>query len=246
VALKSTGPAPCEDVTITNCVLNSHCHGFKMGTESTGGFKRINISNCVVRASNVQHPKMPDIDRVQVITAIALEIVDGGTMEDIQVNNITAEHVFSPIFIKLGNRARKYKEGIEKPEPGKLKDVTISNLTATNAGPFSSSITGFPGHYVKNVSLSNIRISHYGGGKKDEIMEEVPENEKDYPEMKMFGNDWHGPRLPSYGLFIRHVKNITMNNVQITLQNPDAREPIILEDVHGLQADKISQRILPK
>lgn len=243
IALKSTGPSPCQDITITNCVAQSHCHGIKMGTESTGGFKRINISNCAIRASDIP---AHGVDRVQVITAIALEIVDGGTMEDIHVNNITAEHVFSPIFIKLGNRGRKHKPDAKEPGPGKLRDITISNLTATNAGPFSSSITGFPEHYVKNVTLQNIRISHYGGGKEKEIMETVPENEGDYPEMKMFGNDWHGPRLPSYGFFIRHVKNLTMDNVTLRLQSPDARKPVYLEDVHNIKADEISSEILPE
>lgn len=243
IALKSTGPAPCEDITITNCVAQSHCHGIKMGTESTGGFKRINISNCAIRASEIP---AHGVDRVQVITAIALEMVDGGTMEDIHVNNITAEHVFAPIFIKLGDRDRKHKEDAKEPGPGTLRDVTISNLTATNAGPFSSSITGYPGHYVENVTLSNIRISHYGGGKADEIMDKVPENKGDYPEIKMFGNDWHGPRLPSYGFFVRHVKNLTMENVTLELQSPDARKPVYMEDVFEVTADETSTRILPE
>jgi len=233
IVLKSTGYAICEGITISNCVVRSQCHGIKMGTETVGGFKRIAISNMVIMSSKEKHRKM-DIE-VPVITAIALQITDGGTMEDISINNIVAKNVFAPIFIKLGNRARKHKPEANDPPVGSIKNIIISNLQATSAGPFSSSITGFPGHYVENVTLQNIRIHHIGGGTKDEIMQKVPENETSYPEIKMFGNKWKtGPRLPSYGLFIRHVKNITLDNVQIELMNDDARVPIYTENVHGL------------
>ena len=46
ICLKSTGPAPCERVLVTNCVVSSHCNAIKTGTESTGGFKDIKITNC--------------------------------------------------------------------------------------------------------------------------------------------------------------------------------------------------------
>ncbi len=241
IALKSTGPAVCENITITNCIVKSHCHGIKMGTESTGGFKRINISNCVVLPSEVKHPKS-DLE-FPVITAIALEITDGGTMENINVNNIAADKVFAPIFIKLGNRARLHRDDAPTPPVGIIKNIVISNLQATNAGPFSSSITGFPGHYVENITLENIYIEHVGGAKLDEIMKVIPENEKDYPEIKMFGNKWYGPRLPSYGLFIRHAKNIHLKNVQFKLLNDDARIPIFTEDViNDVNDDSILQK----
>jgi hypothetical protein len=216
-----------------------------MGTESTGGFKRIAVSNCVVRASDIPHPKVKEVERIQVITAIALEITDGGIMEDISVNNIVAEHVFAPIFIKLGNRARKHCEEAREPLVGEIRNIIISNLQATGAGPFSSSITGFPGHYVENVTLQNIHVSHVGGGKEEEILRVVPENEKDYPEIKMFDNDWHGPRLPSYGLFVRHVDGLIMNNVSFDLSGKDERIPVYTEDVKSLITDEISEQLLP-
>lgn len=232
MVFKSTVPdVVSENITVTNCIFKSHCHGMKMGTETLGGFKRINISNCVVQASDIPHPKIK-IDRIQVITAIALEIVDGGIMEDIVVNNITAEHVFAPVFIKLGNRGRGLKGQGTIKKVGSIKNITISNLTATGAGPFSCSITGIPNHYVENITLQNIYIKHIGGGEKDEIMKTVPENETHYPEIKMFGNKWKtGPRLPSYGFFVRHVKNIRFVNVQLELLNPDKRKPIVMDDV---------------
>ena len=45
LCFKSEGPAACEDITVTNCIVSSHCNAIKMGTESNGGFKNITISN---------------------------------------------------------------------------------------------------------------------------------------------------------------------------------------------------------
>ena len=45
ITLKSTSPRLCEDITITNCVVSSHCNAIKLGTETNGGFRNINISN---------------------------------------------------------------------------------------------------------------------------------------------------------------------------------------------------------
>ena len=46
-----------------------------------------------------------------------------------------------------------------------------------------------------------------------------------YPEVKTFG-----PTIPAYGLWARHVRNLTLRNVKFLLKKPDARPEIICED----------------
>ena len=43
ITIKSTSPSIAENITITNCILSSHCNALKFGTESTGGFRNITI-----------------------------------------------------------------------------------------------------------------------------------------------------------------------------------------------------------
>jgi hypothetical protein len=62
------------------------------------------------------------------------------------------------------------------------------------------------------------------------MQRKVPESEKEYPENRMFG--WS---LPAYGLYVRHVKNLTLDNVQFNLAQPDARPAVWLEDVHNVK-----------
>lgn len=230
ITLKSTGAAPCEDISISNCVVSSFCNAIKAGTESTGGFRNIAISNCIIMPSRSEEApvfKTPS----EGITGISLEIVDGGTMENISINNIIIERTKCPLYIRLGNRARKHIEEALEPKVGVMKNIVISNLSAYNTGNFSSSITAIPGYYIENVSLSNIQLFNKGGLQKGdyiETIEGVKESEKGYPQPTVWGN------LPSSALFIRHAKNVMVQGMMMGSDAADPRVPIIAYDVEGL------------
>ncbi len=219
LVFKSTGPAKCENVFVRNCVLKSHCHGLKFGTETTAGFKNVDIANIDISPSDSLHYKTGKLWRV--ITGVAMEITDGGQMENVSIRNLRADSVYAPIFIKLGNRARKYKEDIPVPSPGSINGITLSNFYITDAGKFSSSVTGFPGHMVKNVLMENIYIEYNDVPDSSELFEQVPENEERYPEITMFTKGMKNRYyLPSHGLFARHVDGLILKNFVVkTLKN---------------------------
>jgi polygalacturonase len=222
-----------ENVTITNCQVSGYDEGtfldgtykrefksergtfsptgrIKFGTESNGGFKNITVSNCVFDYSR----------------GLALETVDGGLLEDVSITNITMRDISnSPFFLRLGFRGRGPKE---KTQVGALRRVIISNIVVYNADPkYASIISGIPGHSIEDVRLSNIRIYYQGGGTKEQAALDPPEKEDAYPEPTMFGE------LPSYGFFIRHVKGLQMNDVEVSYLKDDARPAFVLNDVNG-------------
>jgi hypothetical protein len=45
-----------------------------------------------------------------------------------------------------------------------------------------------------------------------------------------------GP-LPAFGLYCRHVKGLTLQNVQLTTLRPDPRPPIATEDAADVKID---------
>lgn len=228
ITLKSTGAAPCEDIVITNCVVSSFCNAIKAGTESSGGFRNISISNCVVKPSRSKEEPIFKTPKIG-ITGLSLIIVDGGTMEGITVNNLTIYGTMAPIYIRLGNRARRYTKGILEPKVGKVQNISISNVVAYGAGSWGSSITGIPGYPVKNISLNNIQHFTAGGVKEGEFNAEVKEDEKGYPQPSTWKN------LPSSGFYIRHAENISITNLRLGTKESDVRVPIIVEDVSALQ-----------
>lgn len=235
ICLKSDTKAFCEDVVVTNCVLRTNRNFIKFGTSSNGGFRNISISNIVMDAPFETHltdwdKRIVGVDEhITGITGIVLEIVDGGIMDRVTINNITMDGVQSPIFIRLGKR---------KPAVGQLKNVLISNVFAKTHSLLPCTITAVPGYYVENITLRDITVLVKGGGNSEQATRDVIENEKGYPENRMFGDS-----LPGYGFYIRHAKNIRMYNVQFYLLKPDYRSAIYLDDVHDikirdLRADK--------
>ncbi|HLW07777.1 MAG TPA: glycoside hydrolase family 28 protein [Marinilabiliaceae bacterium] len=229
-----------ENVTITNCQVTGYDRGtlidgtykrdeykmvpdkegptgrIKFGTESNGGFKNITISNCVF----------------EFCRGLALETVDGGLLEDISISNITMRDIVnSPIFLRLGARMR----GPESVPVGKLRRVSISNLMVYNADShFSSIISGIPGHDIEDIKLNNIRIFYSPlDSAESKIQKVVPEYEKDYPEPQKFGV------MPAYGFYIRHAKNVEMNDVEVSFLGREIRPAFIITDVKGIQLNNV-------
>ncbi len=86
-------------------------------------------------------------------------------------------------------------------------------------------IVGLPEHPVENVRLEDIYLQVDGG--VDTPVEFVPENPKVYPEPYIFGT------LSSYGLFIRHAKNVKAVDIKTEVIHPDVRPEITLDDVEN-------------
>ncbi len=223
ICLKSTSPEPCRNVIITGCVVKSHCNALKLGTESTGGFYNINITNCTVSPSADRDPiyGLPDGQ-----SAISVEMVDGGILDGVNISHITVSETGCPVFIRLGNRARKYTADAPEPGQGILRNVSISDLVVTTSSKTTSNITGIPGADAENIFLSDILIRNLGWGTTEEANMPVGEKDKGYPTARMFG-----PVLPASGFFVRHVKNVSFNNVRILLENEEQRPAFVFHDV---------------
>jgi hypothetical protein len=239
---------PVENVVVTNCIIRSNCAAIKFGTPSVAGFKNISVSNCAI------------YDCAQ--DAIKFMAVDGGIVEDINISNITMHNVEGPIFMRLGNRARKdkikgfeafHEMGQEVPPVGIMRNIRISGITATmktviiqdsmlavawdKMAVLGIMITGIPGHYIEDVTFNDIQLIYPGGGSKQHALITVPENEDMYPEQHFFGI------LPSYGAYIRHAKGIVFNNVRFKLANQDFRPAIVTNDVENLELINVSAEV---
>lgn len=226
LTLKSTSPRACENIVIRSCVLSSHCNAIKMGTESVGGFKNIIITDCVIKPSA---QKEVIYGLPEGISGISLEIVDGGVMEKISISDVKMDGPEVPLFIRLGNRARPYKEGLEPPSVGQMKGISINKLVARNAGNTGCSITGIPGFPVKDISLSNFKLEFRGVVNGEDVEDVVPELEALYPEATMFGT------LPASVFYLRHLDGIDISDVRVSFLENDERDHLVAEDVTGLK-----------
>ena len=228
-----------ENVTITNCQVYGYDHGtlmdgtfktdfkdedpnanhsitgrLKLGTESNGGFKNIAVSNCVFEHSR----------------GICIETADGGIIEDVVIDNITMRDVTdTPFFIRLNARMR----APEGTPVGVCRRITLSNINVYDVGGRAKfpevgagMVMGIPGHYIEDLTLSNIRIYFRAGASKEAIGKEVPQNIDVYPDPYR----WHS--LPTYGIYFRYVKGLKVHDVVFRTLNRDERPAFVLDDVH--------------
>jgi polygalacturonase len=215
IVLKTTLDRPCRDVTVTNCVLSTLCNALKIGTESVGDFDNIVCSNCAIY----------DTD----LAGIALESVDGANLENITISNIVMRNVRSPIFLRLGNRARPIYAGAPQRGLGSFRNVLIQNIQANGADAIGCAIAGLPERAIENVTLSNLRLHFAGGGSHADAGRDIPENTIAYPEYSMFG------KLPAYAFYCRHVKNLRILDAQVVTEKEEARPALVCDDTEGLR-----------
>ncbi len=237
ICLKSYFPGYANDsIYIANCTLRTSASAIKFGSASYGGFKNVTIKNL----------KVYDTFR----SVIAIESVDGAEIENIEVSDVVAKNTGNAIFIRLGHR------GGEKP--GSIKNVYIHDMKVQVAfgrpdidydmrgpavgffhNPFPSSITGIPGHIVENVRIENVDITYPGRASKGMAyvplsrLSEVPEQIEDYPEFHMFRE------LPSWGFYVRHVSDISFENVTVGVKKTDFRPAFVFDDVSGVNMNNV-------
>ena len=228
IVMKSLSLTPCDNITISDCVVSSHCNSIKMGTESGGGFQNIAVTNCTICS-----PRYSQIiySRQRGLAGVALEIVDGGTLDRVTLSNLTIKGVTVPIFMRLGDRARLYEKDQSKPEVGTFRNVIVSNVVATDCSSVGCSITGLPGHVIENVTLTNIHLGFEGGGVKEDASRQIAEKPESYPESTMFGT------LPAYGFFCRHVEGLKSHHLRLETTAPDHRHAIVFDDVNEAVLD---------
>ncbi|MBO4850987.1 MAG: right-handed parallel beta-helix repeat-containing protein [Prevotella sp.] len=238
ICLKSYDPeSGNEDVVISNCEIRSSASAVKFGSASYGAFRRIHIRNIRV------------FDTFR--SALAIESVDGATIEDVVADSITAVNTGNALFIRLGQRSGNRK--------GAIRRVRISNLSAQVPfgrpdidydlrGPevdyfhniHPAPICGIPGNCIEEVLLENVNIVYPGRASKGMAYVplwrkgDVPEQIDKYPEFTMFGE------LPSWGFYLRHVRGVTLRNVRLSLEAEDFRPAIVEEDVEGLVMENCS------
>lgn len=137
-----TKAAPAENYTITNCVMLRGHGGVVIGSEMSGGVKKITISNCIFDGT----------DRgIRLKTARGR----GGVVEDIRVNNIIMKNIREQAIVLDMQYAKTDPEPLSERTP-QFRNIHISNVTAqTNEAIF---INGLPEMPVEDISFSDLQF----------------------------------------------------------------------------------------
>src|SRR5206468_6487612 len=109
-------------------------------------------------------------------SAVALEAVDGGFIENVQIDSLQASHIGHGVFLRIGERMAGKKSRLENIRFSNLSIEIASNKADSGyqyEGPIEDMprnispviiIAGLPGSIIRNVSFKNIELKHPGGG----------------------------------------------------------------------------------
>jgi len=143
IIVKATLPGkPCERVIVSNCIADTNCTAFGIGSETQGGIRDISFTNCVSRRS---------------LRIVKIQLWSTGWVENVIFSNIVGrtyptENVTCerPIYIDI--------QEFKKPgQPlGRVRNVQFSNIVCTTRGRIL--ITAQDGATVENITLRDIHL----------------------------------------------------------------------------------------
>ena len=226
----------CEDVSVIGCKTSGYILGsvvdgsyrpspyrstdnvgvlgrIKLGTDSAGGFRNVLVSGCT--CENTRGLQMGGID--------------GGTLEDVTFRDINLRNpVNHPIFVRLSMRNRAPRgAGTSIVRRLRFEGINVSGATSA----YSCGVVGIPDGIIEDVSFSDVHVRSAGGGTAADAAREIPERVNSSLEPSFMGV------FPAHGLYVRHARNIALNDVSFAVDKPDGRPAVLLDDVRGATID---------
>ncbi len=205
---------PQGNVKVTGAHLSAGCcNALMFGSETCSDFTNYQFSNIVITHSGK--------------SGLGMVSMDGAHISNVHYSGVTMSGTASPIMIKIGNRRRCG----DSPGVGSISDIHYDGVTGTNAGGFSPTIWGQPGHPVSTVTFNNVKLTLPGG--HGAMGTGVPSDNGDYNPNSI------GTR-PAYGWYLHQVAGITFTHSAVGFSANDARPAIIANSGSNVRLDGVT------
>jgi polygalacturonase len=230
----------CKFVTVTNCSFSTRWSVFRFGG---GEAENIAVSNCLI----YQTFGCP----------IKMRCGPGSRFENMSFSDLVMNGVTGPISIGLGPRRRRPANANATPSepleqtgpPGIVRNISFSGIHATVIEPIPLPDVPFVSNYnpgeiksciafngveafIEKITLNDVHVTFAGGGTAEEAaVRDVP---------KVVGEYYETGVLPSYALFARNVRGLTLNNVRFEVAKADARPAVVFDHVSDAAVNGLS------
>jgi len=223
IVLKATESYPCENITVTNCTLETTCAALKLGTESHGNIRHCTFTNCTIRNTSA---------------AITLYAKDGGVLENVLFSDITIEMASSliyqsrdwPIFMDLERRN-------PDSETGAIRDVTLRNLVIQTGG--RCIVQGMASHPLERITLDNITLKIVG-------FEDLSSVKKPRGGRTSWNDPEGGAHVAAPAHFVfSNVKGLKLRNVDLVVETEDGlqeRSAVFADAVEDIRIEGFQGR----
>lgn len=199
---------------IANCTLISTSAALKIGTEGTGDFENIIVSNCIISRSN---------------RGISIQIRDGGYVKNVSFSNIMIETrrfadcwwgCAEPITITTHDRD-------EHTKSGHISGIRFSNIFCS--GENGVFLSGSDGNAIEDVVMENVQITMAAKTKWERGLYDLRP-----------GLNKGIEKVPSPGFLFRNVDGITLRHCQVRFEGEnlsDFGEALRTEHCHQVVLD---------
>jgi polygalacturonase len=200
-----------QDIRVTNCkILSTGNNAVQFGSETVGDFYDVTFSHLTITSAGK--------------AGLGVTSNDGAIIDGVTFSDITMTGCVTPIWMKITNNHR----APNSPPPGRIRNVSFTNITSTNqpSGAITSTFEGCgtvsPAIPIENVVCNNVQLTVPGGGTSADANNVPPTD--DHWQPRYLGT------APSYGWFLRHVKNISFVNCQTHFSSNDDRPALKCDD----------------
>lgn len=195
---------PCEDITVTNCVMTSRSCAVKIGSENMDRISRVLFDNCIITDSN---------------RGIGIQNRDEGTVSNVTFSNMIVDcHLFSdvwwgksePIYVTsypraVGNHKDagwRFPKGATKGACGEVSDIRFHNISSTSEnGIFLGCDT--PGK-INDITIDNVNLR---------LVKSTSWPTGVYDRRPCDGEGFISS--PTYGIYTENIKNLKVTDFNV-------------------------------
>lgn len=218
-----------ENVTVTNCILNSSCNAIRVGG------RNVLIDNCLIYGPGQYRHRLGFRTNTesgfQILpqtagrgNAASKRLVAPGPVDNMVLSNITMINVRSPVYVAFGADAPYSANNLG------VGRIVIENLTAINCGRTPFYVAGPAEKPAKSIILRNARMTFVGGVNDDES------NGQGFSPYSM---------IQAYGVYCRNVENLELHDVRVDYLDKDRRPALFGENIGTLDLDRFQAQREP-
>lgn len=211
-----------ENVTVSNCVLNTSCNAFRVGG------RNVLITNCLVYGPGEYEHRTSARRNLEAgfqilphrrAYAARSRLVAPGPVDNLVLSNILMHRVRCPVWIAFAPDAPYSEDNLG------VGRIIVENLTVTGAGRTPFYVAGPREAPARSILLRNVRMSFAGGASE-----------------AMADGQGFSPYsiLQSYGFYFRNVEHVELHDVRVDYEQADLRPALFGENVGTLELHRFA------
>ncbi|HTV75405.1 MAG TPA: hypothetical protein VMD57_00285, partial [Candidatus Baltobacteraceae bacterium] len=241
------GGGVAENITVSNCIIDTV---FGCPIKIAGGgrsrFQNMLFSNLVM--NNVTGPISISMGSRRYRRRPGM--AGAGGTNNVAGTNSLAENASANSIAETNNsysptnEVDEFTTTIMPVPPGEepyIRNIVFANIRATVVKPFPLpeyawtngynpgevfsciGLNALDGNFIENIVFENVHVTFPGGGTAEQAaVRDVP---------KVVGEYYAAGVFPSYALYARNVRGLTLNDVRFELAAPDLRPAVVFDHV---------------